>query len=56
MNYRSIFLRSIGLANHFVVQECAGIRLSVLSDNTNAVDFYKKSGFMPHDLEMVMKI
>lgn len=44
------------IKDYFAVQECTSIRLLVLSDNANAVDFYKKSGFMPHDLEMVMKI
>lgn len=44
------------MKDYFVDQECTSVRLLVLSDNTNAVDFYKKSGFIPHDLEMMMKI
>ena len=44
------------MKDYFVTQECTSIRLLVLSDNTNAVDFYKKSGFIPHDLEMVKQI
>lgn len=44
------------MKDYFVDQECTSVRLLVLSDNTNAVDFYKKSGFIPHNLEMVMKI
>ena len=44
------------IKDHFIAQGCTRIKLLVLSDNTNAIDFYKKSGFMAHDLEMVMRI
>ena len=58
-NHRGIGIGQRLLKNmkdYFVDQECTSVRLLVLSDNTNAVDFYKKSGFIPHNLEMVMKI
>ena len=44
------------MKDYFIAQECTSIKLLVLSDNINAIDFYRKSGFMAHDLEMVMKI
>lgn len=44
------------MKDYFIAQRCTSIKLLVLSDNINAIDFYRKSGFMAHDLEMVMKI
>ena len=44
------------MKDYFIVQGCTCIKLLVLSDNANAMGFYKKSGFIAHDLEMVMKI
>ncbi len=44
------------MKDYFIAQGCTSIKLLVLSDNASAVDFYKKSGFVPHDLEMIMKI
>jgi len=44
------------MKDYFKAERCTSIKLLVLSDNTSAIDFYKKSGFMAHDLEMVMKI
>lgn len=44
------------IKDYFIAQGCTSIKLLVLSDNISAIDFYKKSGFMPHGLEMVMKI
>ena len=44
------------MKDYFIGQGCTSIKLLVLSDNINAIDFYRKSGFMAHDLEMVMKI
>lgn len=44
------------MKDYFIVQGCTSIKLLTLSDNTSAIDFYKKSGFMAHELEMVMKI
>ena len=44
------------MKDYFMAEMCNSIRLLVLSDNINAIDFYKKSGFVAHDLEMVMKI
>ena len=44
------------MKDYFIVQGCTCIKLLVLSDNANAMGFYKKSGFIAHDLEMVIKI
>lgn len=44
------------MKDYFITQGCTSIKLLVLSDNINAIDFYRKSGFMAHDLEMVMEI
>ena len=44
------------MKDYFLAQGCTSIKLLVLSDNTSAIDFYKKSGFIAHDLEMVIKI
>lgn len=44
------------MKNYFTVQSCINIKLLVLSDNASAIGFYKKIGFIAHDLEMVMKI
>ena len=44
------------MKDYFIAHGCTSIKLLVLSDNVSAVDFYKKSGFMAHDLEMIMKI
>lgn len=44
------------IKGHFIAHGCTKIKLLVLSDNANAIDFYKKSGFMAHDLEMVINI
>lgn len=43
------------MKDYFIVQGCTCIKLLVLSDNAKAMGFYKKSGFIAHDLEMVMK-
>lgn len=44
------------MKDYFIAQKCTSIKLLVLSDNTSAIDFYKKNGFIARDLEMVMKI
>ena len=44
------------IEDYSTAQGCTSIKLLVLSDNISAIDFYKKSGFIPHDLEMVIKI
>ena len=44
------------MKDYFIVQGCTSIKLLVLSDNANAIGFYKKIGFMAHNLEMVMKV
>ena len=37
----------------FKEKECDCVRLLVLADNKNSVEFYKKRGFVSHDVEMV---
>ena len=44
------------MKDYFIVQGCTSIKLLVLSDNANAIGFYKKIGFITHNLEMVMKV
>lgn len=44
------------MKDYFKSQDCTSVRLLVLSDNTHAIEVYKKNGFLPHDLEMVLKI
>lgn len=44
------------MKEYFKSEECTGIRLLVLSDNIHAVNVYEKSGFLRHDLEMVLKV
>jgi ribosomal protein S18 acetylase RimI-like enzyme len=44
------------LKRHLVSQGCDTMRLLVLSDNKNAVEFYKKCGLTIHDVEMVMPL
>lgn len=44
------------MKEYFKSEECTSIRLLVLSDNIHAVNVYEKSGFLRHDLEMVLKI
>lgn len=44
------------MKNYFKSEKCTSVRLLVLSDNTHAISVYEKSGFLRHDLEMVLKI
>lgn len=44
------------MKEYFKSEECTSIRLLVLSDNIHAVNVYEKSGFLRHDLEMVLKV
>lgn len=44
------------MKEHFKSEECTSIRLLVLSDNIRTVNVYEKSGFLRHDLEMVLKV
>ena len=44
------------MKEYFKSEECISIRLLVLSDNIHAVNVYEKSGFLRHDLEMVLKV
>ena len=44
------------MKEYFKSEECTSIRLLVLSDNIHAVSVYEKSGFLRHDLEMVLKV
>lgn len=40
---------------YFRSENCKSIRLLVLFDNKYAINVYKKNGFIPHDLEMVLE-
>ncbi len=40
----------------FVSKQCESIRLLVMSDNSDAVAIYKKYGFQPKDIEMVLPL
>ena len=44
------------MKEYFKSEECTSIRLLVLSDNIRTVNVYEKSGFLRHDLEMVLKV
>lgn len=44
------------MKEYFESEECTSIRLLVLSDNIRTVNVYEKSGFLRHDLEMVLKV
>ncbi len=44
------------MKDYFKSEECTSIRLLVLSDNIRTVNVYEKSGFLRHDLEMVLKV
>ena len=44
------------MKEYFKSEECTSIRLLVLSDNIHDVNVYEKSGFLRHDLEMVLKV
>ena len=44
------------MKDYFKSEGCTSIRLLVLSDNIHAVSVYEKSGFLRHDLEMVLKV
>lgn len=41
---------------YFENEGCDTLRLLVLSDNTHAVEIYKKYGFIKHEVEMVRKL
>ena len=44
------------IKDYFTNVRCTSIRLLVLADNTNAIKVYQKNGFVPHDLEMILKL
>jgi ribosomal protein S18 acetylase RimI-like enzyme len=44
------------IKQYFISQNCASLRLKVLSDNHQAITFYQKNGLQPHELEMIMPI
>ena len=44
------------IKDYFTNSRCTSIRLLVLADNTNAIKVYQKNGFIPHDLEMILKL
>ena len=44
------------IKEYFTDAECTSIRLLVLSDNEKAIKVYRKNGFVPHDLEMVLQL
>ncbi len=44
------------MKDYFKSEECTSIRLLVLSDNIRTVNVYEKSGFLRHDLEMVLRV
>ena len=41
---------------YFENKGCNTLRLLVLSDNTHAIEIYKKYGFIKHEVEMVRKL
>lgn len=41
---------------YFENKGCDTLRLLVLSDNTHAIEIYKKYGFIKHEVEMVRKL
>jgi len=41
------------MIDYFREQECDCARLLVLADNVNSAEFYRKRGFVAHDVEMV---
>ena len=41
------------MTEYFKSQKCDCVRLLVLADNVNSVEFYRKRGFVAHDVEMV---
>lgn len=44
------------IKNYFEHEGCNTLRLLVLSDNTHAIEMYKKYGFIKHEVEMVRKL
>ena len=44
------------IKEYFTNAKCTSIKLLVLSDNENAIKIYRKNGFIPHDLEMVLHL
>ena len=44
------------IKDYFTNSRCTSIRLLVLADNTNAIKVYQKNGFIPHDIEMILKL
>lgn len=44
------------MKRYFKEQGCSCVKLLVLAENKNAIEIYKKSGFVGHEIEMRMEI